>query len=63
MEGLLVALEIEQDRKELEELGLSPIEIEGYFECFAENYFPELRSENAVRVQMSKVWPRAGKDC
>lgn len=35
---LELMLEIEQERKHLREIGLSEIEIEGYFECFAENF-------------------------
>jgi len=50
MKYLLISLEMEQDRRELEELGLSPLEIEGYFECFAENYFPELNSLNILKL-------------
>lgn len=35
---LELMLEIEMEKKHLKEIGLSDIEIEGYFECFAENY-------------------------
>lgn len=45
IEQVLIQLEIREDVKDLETLGLVPEEIEGYLEFFWENWYPTGRKE------------------
>ena len=43
VQNMLRNLEMLEDIKDLHNLGLSEVEIEGYLEFFTEEYFPELK--------------------
>ncbi len=40
--ALLTSIEIQVERQELRELGLTEDEIDGYFEYYMDNYLPDL---------------------
>jgi hypothetical protein len=41
-------IELEDERKELEDLGLEDIEIEGYFDFYIDNYFKVVDTKSTV---------------
>lgn len=55
MQNLLAVLEIEEEKRELRNLGLTAEEVEGYVEFFIENY---LEDSNDLQISVPSLFTR-----
>jgi len=55
MQNLLAVLEIEQEKRELRELGLTAEEVEGCIEFFIDNY---LEDSNDLQISVPSLFTR-----
>ena len=55
MSNLLAVLEIEQEKRELQKLGLAAEEIDGYIEFFMDNYIEDLCGTSHVLTTMNQM--------